>query len=180
MTTTTQEQIEQTKHSLANSKTELQELRTKRAHLALNKGSVAEIAKLDKKIDDLVRNINNAPATVAILEDKLKEEQAQAAQVERDQLLVQQKKVAKEIEELSEDFVNTLTRAVELNTQILPALQAEASLRAKTGATVLESYCQGSQESLEKLLALMQYQMEGQHTTEGGPGIVGSNVQIRL
>lgn len=176
------QRIEQVKQNSNNNKTKLEELRTKRAALALAKGGIAEIAKLDARIDKVMRDISNAPHELKLLSEQLAEEQAKEAQNERDSMLEGQHEIVNDIERLSKNFIETLQAAVNVNEMLLAALSSEQAVRAKTGEDILSQcqWCHGSQESLEKLLSLMQYQMQGVHTQPVGPGIVSSGQPIRL
>lgn len=174
------EKITEAKHSLITNQTSLKELRKTRAQLALSKGSVVELAKLDKQIDSLVRNINNAPAEITLLEERLVTEQAKATEEQRKDLLSQQEGIARNIEQLSDDFVEALKVAVELNTELRSALTAEAGLAAKTGQQFLTEYCDGSQDSLRMLLEKSEAELAGRHTAMVGAGIVPSGQPIRL
>lgn len=160
---TTQEQIEQVKHNLITNQTELKELRIQRAQLALNKGSVAELAKLDKQIDALVRNIENGPATVAVLEDKLKEQQAQAAQTERDQLLSQQKSCAGQMEAISKKLVAALEVANDLNIQLDTVTRRYVALQKQTNQDVImKAVCWPSEQMLKVIFETLSAEFGGQ------------------
>jgi len=82
---------------------------------------------------------------------------------------------------LSEKLVEHLKTANETNTLLRNALTSEANLRARTGQEILQRWCSGSMESLQKLTKTMQGQLDtGVHTHPVGPGIVRDARPLRL
>lgn len=168
------ERMEQVRKNITTNKTKLEQLRVERGQLSIenSKANAQSIARLDVQIEDTRKDVENGPIELRILEENLTVEEQRLAAEARDQLLNQQKEVAGNIEELSEDFVNTLGRAVEINEQLLPALSAYNGLQAKTGANVIGSICQGSRGWLRALYEICQGEMEGQPRPNNMPPIL--------
>lgn len=177
---TTQEiqaRIAQVKKNEVANTAKMESLQNERARLAL---LMADTKKVDKQIEDIRRDITSHPAELRLLEEQLTEAQAQATAKARDELIEKQQSIAEDVEQLSQDFVEALQAAKNINNQLVAATSAYTALKEKTGMETLEAHCQGSQESLSRLLELMEYQMGGIHTATSGPGMVGSNVPILL
>ena len=153
----------------------IDELRQERAKLSIegdNKNS-KRITCIDNEIIKLTTAIGNYPAELELLQQNLATENQRIAQNERDTLLEKQNEVAENIENLSQQFIEALKTANEINNQLQAALQAYSGLQQKTGETVLSNeHCQGSQDYLRVLLETMEYQMAGTHTAMAGGRLV--------
>jgi len=169
--------IEQVKKNEVTNTKKLESLQQERARLALN---MADTKKIDIKIEDVRKDVSSTPHELRLLQGNLTAAQGKEAQAERDVLLKQQKKAAKDIEQLCEQFIEALQVAKNINEQLRLALSAESGLAQKTGQQVLGDYCHGSQESLARLLSLMKYQLAGHHTAEIGAGIIPDTTPLRL
>ena len=177
-----QTDIESKTAELRTASKNIDSLRDERAQLAVNGQSSMKnqprITAIDNEINVLRNKIDNLPAELKLLGENLATENQRVAQAESAALLEQQKQVADDVENLSNQFVQALNKANDINEQLKTALSAEAAIRNKTGADVLAVYCHGSDGSCKMLLELMQSQMDGIHTTPyGSPD---ANIQIRL
>jgi predicted RNase H-like nuclease (RuvC/YqgF family) len=170
-------QINSIKAKFAQSKKQVETLRTERARLNLDGKDVTSI---DAEIDSRLRDIHNFPAELALLEQYLAAEQQRIAQEEQDKLVEQQQKVVSDIESLSKKFIATLERANEVNDQLIAAITAETGLRQKTGKHLLDGYCHGSRQSLCALLEKSQREMDGIHTSPVGAGIIAGDPRVLL
>lgn len=177
-----QSRINDLNESVETKQEHLEQYRTKRASLVVNEAATAAnkqaISNIDTQMAKLQLAIDNAPAEIKLLESQLTAEQTRIAQAKRDDLLEKQNSVAREIESLSQQFIEYLKKANDTNTMLVSARSAYNGLKEKTGADVLENYCHGSQQSLRMLLEVMQSQLAGNHTTPLGSA--SSNVRIRL
>lgn len=173
----------QLRKNITENESILNQLRIERGQLSIAdaKKNTEAIRRLDKQIDTRRRNLENFPIELSLLEEQLTKEKQLEAQKQKVALLKQQQKVVDDVEQLSDDFVNTLTRAMELNTDLRSAITAETRLREKTGQVLLSQYCHGSQQSLRMLLEMSQHQMQGQHTIPAEQlGMIANTTPIRL
>ncbi len=160
------QKLSEVNNRLVGNQAELEGLRSQRAKLAIDdqkKNSVA-IKQLDKQIDDLNRAIENAPPIIRELEEQLAEAQSKVAAENREQILNDQKTVAKEIESLSKGLVAKLKLAKEINDQLRQAYNQYNQLKEQTGANVLSvKSCEPSSQMLEYLYGFLKGELEGRH-----------------
>jgi len=178
-----QTKIDKIRNTLHDNKAKLEQLRVQRGQLAIESSTKNSktIARLDEQIESVRKDLENLPVQLKLLEELLTAEKKVAAQKERDALLEKQKEIARDVEALSEQFIELLKQANYANEQLRLALRAETGLKEKTGQQFLENYCHGSQQSLRMLLETMKAQMEGQHTIPAEQlGMVGNATPIRL
>jgi chromosome segregation ATPase len=177
-----QTRISQMRKGITDNKVKLDSLRTNRGQLSIDNAEENEpvITRLDKQIEDLRKALENTPVEIRLLEEQLTQAQAKESQKQQEQLLSEQKKVGRDVEELSKQFIKALKAAKNINEQLQSAITTHTALAQRTGQQVLRDYCHGSEQSLKMLLETMEQQMKGQHTAEAGPGMVGSNAPIRL
>jgi len=177
-----QKQITSLNESIGRKKEQIEAYRTKRAEITVNEAdtqkSKARITSIDSEIKKLTRDIENAPAELKLLEEKLAAEQRRVAEAERTKLIKQQEKVADELTLLSKNFIASLEKSVECNNQLQATLMAETQLQKKTGQCFPTERCRGSLQSLSLLLKVMQDQMQGAPMTRNEE--TSKNIHIML
>jgi len=175
-------QIDNLKESTERKKEQIENYRKKRANLVLNEEdsqkNKQKITSIDHEIRSLQRDIDNAPAELKLLNEKLVAEQRRVAEAERAKLIKQQEKVADELTLLSKNFIASLEKSVECNNQLQAALMAETQLQKKTGQCFPTERCRGSVQSLSLLLKVMQDQMQGAPMTRNAE--TSKNIHIML
>ncbi|MHC4535463.1 MAG: hypothetical protein ACYS6K_16045 [Planctomycetota bacterium] len=155
----TTQKITQAKDQLAKDKAALEQLRSKRAKLTIDKKPTVEV---DKQIAALTVEIENAPAVIEVLEQQLATEQQQHNHQIRDQLLNAQKEAAKEMERLSVKYVNALSKAVEINDSLHIASEKYINLQRKTKTNVCSpKVTQGSEGFLLFLHDICKQEIKG-------------------
>lgn len=167
------QRIEQVRKNITANKTKLDGLRVERGQLSIENSKVnaQSIAKLDVQIADCRKDVENGPIELRILEENLTKEQERLAQAERDTILESQNVVAGNIEQLSQEFIDALAKAVQINEQLLLALSAYNNLREKTGQNVLGSHCRGSRGWLKAVYEICQGEMESRPRPANMPPI---------
>ena len=178
-----QAQIEGLRESTEHKEEQLEQYRNKRAELVINEAMTtknkARVTSIDSEIKQLKRAIENFPTELKLLEENLATEQNRIAEVERAELVIKQEEAADEVQVLSKSFVAILEKAVNINTQLIAALTAEAGLAQKTGQHFLTECCRGSLQSLSLLFEAMQNQLRGEaHMTLNED--VSKNIHIML
>lgn len=167
------ERMEQVRKNITTNESRLDSLRVQRGQLSIenSKANAQSIARLDVQIEDVRKDVENGPIELRILEENLTKAQERLAAEAKDQLLNQQKEIASNIEELSQELIIALSNTLTINEKLLPALLAYNGLREKTGQDVLGNCCQGSRGWLRAVYEICENEMQGQPRPNNMPPI---------
>ncbi|MBA7652211.1 hypothetical protein ES703_60041 [subsurface metagenome] len=146
-------------------KKELEGLVKERAKLQAS--AILENQKDDKRIATVDKQRGEIHAELEIYPDLIKEMEAKlgALRKEREdgilkQNLIQQRKVAKEIEEKSRELVATLGKADEINTSLRKLREECSGLAKMTGQSVTSPHVTGgSQGTLKQLYGIIKWEV---------------------
>jgi len=154
-----QQQLAQAEQKLEREKADLATFQKERARLIVDKLSIKEVSD---KIMLLETSVEQGPAVIACLRERIADLQAEQKQVERDHNLSEQKESARLIERLSKELVELLRKALEVNTTLQACSRNYCKLKALTNTDVVSSrVCQGSDGSLQQLYGICKAECEG-------------------
>jgi len=118
---------------------------------------------LDKEIGQCIFDCNNLPAEIEVLESDLQTATEKQEQAERNKLLTAQKKSAEQVEELSKEFVEVLSKAVKMNSRLNSAYREYCRLHTLTKEfCISKNICLGSHGSLKYLFGICQKEISGE------------------
>lgn len=154
-----QKQWQQAEQKLACEKSELVDLQQSRARLICDKKPVNEISD---QIMLLETSVEQGPAVIACLRERLTDLQKEQQHIERDTNLSLQKDAAHQMERLSVVLVEQLKQALDTN-EILQACERNyVRLREQTGVDMASAHVtHGSDGSLQALYETCKLELEG-------------------
>ncbi len=154
-----QQQLQQAEQKLEREKMELADLEKERARLIVDRLPIGEISD---KVVQLEQSIEQGPSVIAVLQERLADLQKEQRQIERDHNVSLQKDAAHQQERLSQQLVNTLRAALDINTTLQACERNYIKLRETTGVeTISANVTHGSDGSLQQLWETCRQELEG-------------------
>ncbi len=157
-----QTRIEQVKRNIYNNETKLDALQTRHRKLSAEHGqdNLPMLHSLNQQAEDVQKEIETCKNELSKLDKNLATAQVEEVKA-KEVALQQQKEIAHDIEKHSKKLIELLGKTVEVNKQLLPALNVYCTLLQKTGQNVIGSHCQGSRGWLKTLYEICQSEMQG-------------------
>ena len=157
--------MEQVRKNLHTNEIKLNDLRVKRGQLSIENAEENKIiiTRLDKQIENVRRDIENAPTEVRLLEEQLTAELAKVSQAAKDSLLSQQKSCVGQMEAISKKLVDALEIANDWNLQLVVVATRYCSLQKQTGQDItMGATCRPSEQLLQVVYETLKGELEGQ------------------